>query len=74
MPYQTGVQLDTGVGPVYGKTQNISRGGMFVDIQTPLAIGQKVELTFNFRSGTHSIKLLVQVVRETDAGLGLRLI
>lgn len=74
IPYQTQVQFETGFGPIYGTTRNISSGGMFVETKSPLAIGQKVELKFKFRSGTHSIKLMARVVRETSDGSGLRLL
>jgi Tfp pilus assembly protein PilZ len=74
MPYHTGVKMDTDAGLIYGTTRNIGSGGLFVETKFSLPIGQKVELKFKFRSGSHFIRLPAQVVRGTSEGLGLRLL
>jgi hypothetical protein len=73
-PYTTAVQLNTPGGPVISTTRNLSIGGLFVETNTPLSVGQKFEMRFKFRSGQHSIKLRAQVVRKTSEGFGLKLL
>lgn len=74
MPYHTAVELNTSTGPAKGTIRNISIGGLFVDTETPLIVGQKFEMNFQFRSGNHAMKLMAQVVRETKEGLGVKLL
>jgi Tfp pilus assembly protein PilZ len=74
MPYHTAVELNSSAGLVKGMIRNISAGGLFVDTKTVVSVGHKFELRFRFRSGNHSMKLPVQVVRVTIKGIGLKLI
>ena len=74
MPYHTAVELNTSAGPAKGTIRNVSIGGLFVDTKTPLSVGQKFEMNFQFRSGNHAMKLMAQVVRETKEGLGVKLL
>ena len=74
IPYHSTVEVDTSAGLWKGIIQDISKGGLFVDTKTPIGVGQKCEVRFHFRSGNHSMKLLAQVVRKTNEGVGLKLI
>jgi hypothetical protein len=74
IPYHTAVELNTSAGPAKGMIRNVSIGGLFVDTKTQLSVGHKFEMNFQFRSGSHSMKILAQVVRETSEGLGLKLL
>jgi hypothetical protein len=74
IPYHSTVEVDTPAGLWKGIIQNISKGGLFVDTKIPLGVGQKCEVRLHFRSGNHSMKLLIQVVRETNEGVGLKFI
>jgi hypothetical protein len=74
IPYHSAVEFNTPTGPSIGTIRDISIGGLFVDTKTPLSVGRKFEMNFQFRSGKHTMKLLAQVVRKTSEGLGIRLL
>ncbi len=73
-PYETKVEIDRAEGPVKGRTTDLSSGGLFVATNAPFQIGEQLELKFHFRLGEHSANLRAQVVRKTDAGVGLKLL
>lgn len=74
IPYCAEVVLRVDAGEVKGTIRNIGSGGFFVDTQTHLRVGLKLELDFHFRFGSHTMKLMGQVVRKSSNGVGIKIL
>ena len=52
--------------------QNISIGGVFIQTSTPFAIGQEVSLTFPLSHSQKHLKIVGEVVRNSEQGIGVK--
>ncbi len=52
--------------------KDISAGGIFIETQQPLSLGQKIILTFPVPSQENHLKITGEVVRTTEDGFGVK--
>ena len=52
--------------------QNISAGGVFIEIRMPFKAGQEVSLTFPLPGYQKYIKIMGEIVRVTPQGIGVK--
>jgi uncharacterized protein (TIGR02266 family) len=52
--------------------KDISPGGLFIETRAPLAVGQEITLLLSFPDQDRPMKILGEVVRATDQGIGVR--
>jgi type IV pilus assembly protein PilZ len=52
--------------------QNIGTGGIFIETRRPLSIGQEIAMTFPLPGAQNHIKIVGEVVRTTDEGIGVK--
>jgi uncharacterized protein (TIGR02266 family) len=52
--------------------KDISPGGLFIETRAPLAVGQEITLLLTFPDQERPMKILGEVVRATDDGIGVR--
>jgi uncharacterized protein (TIGR02266 family) len=54
--------------------KDISPGGLFIETRAPLAVGQEITLLLSFPDQERPMKIIGEVVRATDQGIGVRFI
>ncbi len=52
--------------------QDISTGGLFIETPSPLAVGQEIILILSLPSHERPIKIICEVVRATEQGIGVK--
>jgi uncharacterized protein (TIGR02266 family) len=52
--------------------KDISPGGLFIETRAPLSVGQEITLLLSFPDQERPMKILGEVVRATDDGIGVR--
>jgi uncharacterized protein (TIGR02266 family) len=52
--------------------KDISPGGLFIETRAPLAVGQEITLLLSFPDRERPMKILGEVVRATDQGIGVK--
>lgn len=71
-PFVTVVDYASDDGVYKDFIQNISAGGVFIETRIPFAVGQEISLTFPLPNRKKHIKILGEVVRSSDKGIGVR--
>jgi len=71
-PYVSQVDFSTGDQAYKELIQDISPGGLFIQTSAPLAVGQEITLLLSFQDQARPMKILGEVVRATDQGIGVR--
>jgi uncharacterized protein (TIGR02266 family) len=52
--------------------QDISAGGLFIETRAPLAVGQEITLLLSFPDHERPIRIVGEVVRATQQGIGVK--
>ncbi len=52
--------------------KDISTGGLFIETRSPLAVGQEIILILSLPSHERPIKIICEVVRATQQGIGVK--
>jgi len=52
--------------------QDISPGGLFIETRSPLAVGQEITVILSLPSHERSIKIICEVVKATQQGIGVK--
>jgi Tfp pilus assembly protein PilZ len=52
--------------------RDISEGGVFIETQNPLMIGQKIAMTFMTTDERHHFKMNGKIVRDVKNGIGVK--
>jgi Tfp pilus assembly protein PilZ len=52
--------------------QDISAGGLFIETRSPLAVGQEITVILSLPSHERSIKIISEVVKVTQQGIGVK--
>jgi uncharacterized protein (TIGR02266 family) len=52
--------------------KDISPGGLFIETRAPLAVGQEITLLLSFPDQERPMKILGEVVRATEEGIGVK--
>lgn len=52
--------------------QNISAGGLFIETQIPLVIGQELSMTFSLPNAEDPTKITGEIVRVDSKGIGVK--
>ena len=71
-PYVSEVDFSTGDQAYKELVKDISPGGLFIETRAPLAVGQEITLLLSFPERERPMKILGEVVRATDEGIGVR--
>ncbi len=71
-PYVSEVNFSTGDQAYKELVQDISPGGLFIETRAPLAVGQEITLLLSFPDHERPMKILGEVVRATDEGIGVK--
>jgi uncharacterized protein (TIGR02266 family) len=70
--YVTQVDFSTEDQAYKELVKDISPGGLFIETNAPLAVGQEITLLLSFPDQERPMKILGEVVRATDQGIGVR--
>ena len=71
-PYVSQVDFSTGDQAFKELVQDISPGGLFIETSAPLAVGQEITLLLSLQDHARPMKILGEIVRATDQGIGVR--
>ncbi|MBW2259532.1 MAG: PilZ domain-containing protein [Deltaproteobacteria bacterium] len=71
-PYVSEVDFSDGDQAYKELIQDISPSGLFIETRAPLAVGQEITLLLSFPDQERPMKILGEVVRATDEGIGVR--
>lgn len=71
-PYVSEVDFSTGDQAYKELIKDISPGGLFIETRAPLAVGQQITLLLSFPERERPMKILGEVVRATNEGIGVR--
>jgi uncharacterized protein (TIGR02266 family) len=71
-PYVSEVNFSTGDQAYKELVQDISPGGLFIETRAPLAVGQEITLLLSLPDHERPMKILGEVVRATDQGIGVK--
>jgi uncharacterized protein (TIGR02266 family) len=52
--------------------QDISAGGLFIETRSPLAVGQEITVILSLPNHERSIKIISEVVKVTQQGIGVK--
>ncbi|MBW1859547.1 MAG: PilZ domain-containing protein [Deltaproteobacteria bacterium] len=69
-PYVSEVDFSAGDQAYKELIQDISPSGLFIETRAPLAVGQEITLLLSFPDQERPMKILGEVVRATDEGIG----
>jgi uncharacterized protein (TIGR02266 family) len=70
--YVTQVDFSTEDQAYKELVKDISPGGLFIETNAPLAVGQEITLLLSFQDRERPMKILGEVVRATDQGIGVK--
>lgn len=70
--YVSEVNFSTGDQAYKELVQDISPGGLFIGTRVPLAVGQEITLLLSFPDHARPMKILGEVVRATNQGIGVK--
>jgi len=71
-PYISEVDFSNGDQAYKELVQDISPGGLFIETRAPLGVGQEITLLLSFPDRERPMKILGEVVRATDQGIGVK--
>ncbi len=71
-PYIVAVDYETENGSYHGYIMDISVGGVFIETNESLTIGQELLLSLSFRNLQKPFKVTGKVVRKTPQGVGMK--
>jgi hypothetical protein len=70
VPLKGGARLTTRAGPIFGRCRNVSAGGLAVQVQNDLAVGDIVEIDFDVVGSR--IHATAEVVRHGSDEVAVR--
>ena len=74
MPYETLLAYASRTTAGKGKVRDISSGGLFLETPRMFAVGDQLDMDFQFRHGQKNMAILGEITRITPTGVGVKLL
>ena len=74
MPYETLLSYASSNTAAKGKVREISSEGLFLETPRMFAVGDQLDIDFQFRHGQKNMAILGEITRITPTGVGVKLL
>ncbi|MCB2169015.1 MAG: PilZ domain-containing protein [Deltaproteobacteria bacterium] len=74
MPYQTLLMYANHTATGLGRVRDISFEGLFLETPRTFAVGDQLDMDFQFRHGQMNMAIMGQITRITPTGVGVKLL
>lgn len=74
MPYQTLLAYANQNEAGWGRVKDISSDGLFIETPLIFAVGDQLDMNFQFRNGQSNMAIAGKITRTTPTGVGVRLL
>ena len=74
MPYETLLMFANQNAAGMGRVRDISFEGLFLETPRKFAVGEQLDMDFQFRHGHKNMAIMGQITRITPTGVGVKLL